>query len=98
MGLLKLITIPMERDYALTGSERQKAISKGLAGAEVVPDPGRPQDDKGSNEAFGPAGDAGYLDLAWASSRMRCRHRSSMGKLVGFAVYFFLRCSLRFGR
>ncbi|MDE0305774.1 MAG: fatty acid desaturase family protein [Albidovulum sp.] len=34
MSLLSLITFPMERDYALTGPERQNAIDNGLAGAE----------------------------------------------------------------
>ena len=34
MGLMRLITFPMERDYSLTGPERQNAFDKGLAGAE----------------------------------------------------------------
>ena len=34
MNLMNLITFPQERDYALTGPERQRAIAKGLAGAE----------------------------------------------------------------
>ncbi len=34
MGLMSLITFPMKRSYSLTGPERQKAIDKGLAGAD----------------------------------------------------------------
>lgn len=34
MGLLKLITFPMERSYSLTGPESQHAIEAGLANAE----------------------------------------------------------------
>lgn len=33
MNLLRLITIPSERDYSLTGPERERANQKGLAGA-----------------------------------------------------------------
>lgn len=34
MGLIKLITIPMVRDYSLTGPERDHAIETGLANAQ----------------------------------------------------------------
>ena len=34
MGLMSLITFPQERDYALTGPERQRAFERGLAGAD----------------------------------------------------------------
>ena len=34
MGLLKLISFPMERSYSLTGPESQRAIEAGLANAE----------------------------------------------------------------
>ena len=34
MRLMNLITFPMERDYSLAGPERQRAIEKGLAGAD----------------------------------------------------------------
>ncbi len=34
MSLMSLITFPMERDYSLTGPERQNAFDRGLAGAD----------------------------------------------------------------